>query len=223
MRRRALLAGITGATGLAGATSLAGCLSTGGSGGGSLDEHPASRSLDGQPSLGEPPAEATKLIVAFEDPTCSTCQRFHSSGFQDVKREIVEPDSAAFVYRPYRYTGHAWATPAINAILDTTARDRGAAWDLIDFYYANTYSISGGTWADSTRSFLAENTGVDAEAVVEAGRNRTHQSILETAESDGDEAGVSSTPTFYLFEDGGFVESITGAVDVSAFQAAFQL
>lgn len=177
--------------------------------------------MDGQPYLGEPPTEAEKLIVAFEDPSCPTCRRFHTSTFDDVRDQIVEPESASFVYRPYRYTGRAWATPAIHATLEVTARDRTTAWDLLDFYYEN--SFSGGTVLDETQSFLAANTDVDADAVIDAAENRAHRSTLETAEDDGDEAGVTSTPTFYLFADGTFRSEISGVQDVTAFEAGFEV
>ncbi|AGN01823.1 thioredoxin [Salinarchaeum sp. Harcht-Bsk1] len=225
MRRRSVLAGIAGAASLGTATSLAGCLDTGsgGSGGQPLSEHPASRNLDGQPSLGDVPTAAEKVIVAFEDPTCSNCERFHTGSFQAVKREILEPESAAYVYRPYRYTGRGWATPAIHATLEVTAREPPVAWDLLDFYYENTYSISGGTFADETRSFLSENTDLDADTILAAAENRAHQSVLETAEADGDEAGVNSTPTFFLYKNERFKNKLVGVQDVTAFQAGFEV
>lgn len=149
--------------GLAGVVGLPGSLGPGsGAGGTPLEDHPAAGQVDGQSYLGEQPRDAEKLVVAFEDPSCPTCKRFHATGFQDPEAEVVEPDSASFVYRPYRYTGRAWATPAIHA-------------------------------------------------------------ILETAERDGDEAGVTSTPTFYLFADGSFTTEITNAQDVTAFEAGFEL
>jgi len=224
MRRRSVLAGIASAASVGGVASLAGCLNLGsGASGASLEDHPASRSMADQPYLGDPPRDAEKLVVAFEDPSCPTCRRFHSSGFQDLQAEIIEPDSASFVYRPYRLTGRAWATPAIHAVLETTARERTAAWDLLDFYYDEQSALSSGSIAEDTRDFLAENTEVDADAVVQAAEARAHRSILETAESDGDEAGVTSTPTFYLFADGQFTTELSGAQDVTAFEAGFEL
>lgn len=224
MRRRSVLAGIASAASVGTAAGLAGCLDLGSSeAGASVDDHPASRSLADQPYLGDPPDDAEKLIVAFEDPSCPTCRRFHTGGFRDVQRQIVEPDSASFVYRPYRFTGRSWATPAIHAVLETTARERLAAWDLLDFYYDEQGGLSSGSIGEATRSFLAENTDVDAEAVVQAAEDRAHRAILETAESDGDEAGVTSTPTFYLFADGAFTTELSGAQDVTAFEAGFEL
>ena len=225
MRRRSVLAEIAGAASLGTATSLAGCLSSGsgGSSGQPLAEHPASRNLDGQPTLGDAPMDAEKVIVAFEDPTCSNCERFHTGSFQDVKSEIIEPDSASYVYRPYRFTGRGWATPAIHATLEVTARDPPAAWDLLDFYYENTYSITGGSFADDTRAFLTENTDLDADAILTAADDRTHQSILETSEADGEAAGVNSTPTFFLYTDGNFKNKLVGVQDLTAFEAGFEV
>ncbi|WP_248517129.1 DsbA family protein [Salinarchaeum laminariae] len=223
MRRRSVLSGIASAVGVGATAGLAGCLQQGGSSGESVEDHPAANALDGQPFIGEAPLEAEKLIVAFEDPTCTSCSRFHTSTFDDVRSEIVEPDSASFVYRPYRYTGRSWATPAIHAVLETTARDRDAAWELLGFYYDTVTSLSGSSFATETRSFLETSTSVDAEAVIAASEARTHQSVLETAEADGDEAGVVSTPTFYLFQNGTFETELTGSVDVTAFEAGFRV
>lgn len=221
MRRRSFLRTVAPASS-AGLVGVAGCLSGGPSGDGDLSEHPASRTLTGYPYIGEDPSTAEKLIVGFEDPTCPRCRSFHQDLLGDVRDAIIEPESAALVWRPYRYTNRAWATPAIHAILEATARDRATGWALLEFYYANQFSIERGTFEDETRSFLVEETDLDAAAVLAAVDDNTHRDLLETAEADGDEAGVLRTPTFHLFRDGGHLTELSNPGGVTLFEAAFQ-
>jgi|GEM_PF-1696081 len=223
MRRRSLLRRLAGTASIAAGAAVAGCLGGGGpSGGGDLADHPASRSLEGQPYIGDPPTEAERLLVGFEDPTCPNCRSFHRGVLEDVRSEIIEPDSASLVWRPYRYTNRAWATDAILAVLAATARDRSAAWDLLTFYYDEQFSIGTGSFDDRTRSFLVDETTLDADAVLQDVDDRVHQDVLETAEDQGDAAGVSATPTFHLFLDGGHLTQLTNPADVTLIEAAFE-
>lgn len=218
MRRRSVLASIA----TVGAAGVAGCLSGGPSGGGDLADHPASRNLAGYPRVGEDPTEAEKLIVSFEDPSCPNCRSFHQSLLGELRQDVIEPDSAAYVWRPYRYTNRPWATDAIHAILAATERSTSEGWALLSFYYDTQFSIDVGSFEDETRQFLANETSLDAGAVLDAAAQRAHEDLLETAEADGDDAGVTSTPTFHLFRDGGHLTELSNPGGVTLFEAAFQ-
>lgn len=211
VHRRTVLAGA------AAAVPLAGCL------GADAGEAAAARAtLDGQPYLGDPPEAAEKLVVAFEDPACPTCRRFHEEELGALRRDVVEPGSASLVWRPYRYTPYAWQTPAIHAVLAATDRSNAAGWALVEFYYARQADLDAGNVLEETAAFLDGETGVDGETVAGEAEDRAYESLLETAESEGDEVGVTSTPTFLLFEDGAYRTTITGVQDASLFQAAFE-
>lgn len=209
MRRRAVLGAI--ATG-----TVAGCLG---------DEHPdredhsAAQRLSDLPQLGAAPDDAERLIVAFEDPSCSTCRRFHESSFPDLQRTVLNSTDISYVYRPYPVV-LPWGAPASRAILATAEHDVSTAWELISWYYATQSSISDDDVLESTGRFLDAETDVAGESVVDDVRSGLYDTATDAALADGEAAGATTTPTFFLFRKNEFVTHLTGVQDVSVFTSS---
>jgi len=89
--------------------SLAGC---GGNGGGesgqSIEDHPAAVGLDAQPRRGDLDGH---VVLAFEDPSCTTCRNFHRNTLPDIQSNIVDPGLGAYVVRTYPII-YPWGEPA---------------------------------------------------------------------------------------------------------------
>ncbi|MCL7416909.1 MAG: DsbA family protein [Halalkalicoccus sp.] len=212
MKRRAFL-------GTAAGLALAGCL---GSDDPDRDAHPAAQRLDGSPWFGAPPDETDRLIVAFEDPSCSTCRRFHESTFRDLRVNLLESGSAGFVYRPYPIV-LAWGQPASQAVIATADRDPSAAWTLLDHYYAAQDVFNGVNVLGTTRDHLDAETDVDGTAVVEDVRANAYDDGIGSALADGDAAGATTTPTFFLFREERFITKLTGVQDASVFASSLEV
>ncbi len=226
-RRRFLAIGAAGA--------LAGCLgggdggtsgdSAGDDGGGeqqttvgseqTLADHPATRDLAAQPQQGPDPAEATAVIVAFEDPSCRTCRRFEQDVVPQIRSELVEPGIATLVFRGYPVI-YPWGEHAVRALEATFDADPAAHWTLADHYFAEQSSFTGSDEAtvyDRTESFLAENTAVDAAATVEAARSGEFDGAVQTDLDAGMAAGAGgTTPHLFLFKDGVYQTKAAGSV-----------
>lgn len=220
--------------GTAGAVALAGCVGSGqsdegedGSGDGqeTLQSHPAATALDEQPRLGPPPSEARGTIIAFEDPSCPLCGEFEQETVPQIRRELVEPGDAAFVFRgyPLRYD---WGEPALRALEATYARDADAHWTLADHYFGNQDEFrSAGPDAvlPRTREFLADNTAVDADAVVDAAESGEADTAVQTDADAGEAAGATATPAVYLFRDGEYRTMFTSSIGFDAIESTLQL
>jgi len=211
--RRALLGG----GGVATVALLGGAAATALSSGGSqsLSEHPAGASLSDQPTLGPDPGTADGTIIAFEDPSCPSCARFELTAFPKLQSRLIEPGRVSFVFRTLPVVA-PWGEQASLALEAVQARDEGAFWGLKQFYYENQRSIGSDNVLDATRQHLAE-TPVDADGVVQDVRDRTHQGDIETNLRVAEQAGVRGTPTFYLFDAGGYVTQLTGPQSYSVF------
>jgi protein-disulfide isomerase len=231
MQRRRFL----GAVG-AGAVGLAGCTSAGSDGGGgggaggdgdgtwSLPDHASLTDVgsDGtEPWLGPPPGEAPGLVVAFEDPSCTLCGRFERRTFPELQSQLIESGQLTFVYRVYPIV-YEWGKPATQALEATLAAESDdserAFWALKAHYYAEQEGFDTGNVLDRTESFLASETDVDAAAVVSAAEAKAHDDRVQADLAAGNEAGVSSTPTFFLFRDGSYRTKVTGAQSYSVFE-----
>lgn len=184
----------------------------------------ALQSVANLPTLGEPIDEAGRVVVAFEDPACPTCKSFHESDLPDVRSELIEGGYASLVWRPFRFVSehYPWNAPAIHAMLAATAQDEAAGWDLLDFYYGEQGSLSADDVVAETRSFVEASLSIDADAVVEAMETDAHAALLAESESVGEDAGVTSTPTFLLFEDSEYLTARHGSTSVTEFRAGFE-
>jgi len=201
------------------AVALAGCLGNGeGSGGTSFDEHPSTRGIENAAVLGDTGSE--KRIVAFEDPSCPTCARF-SRETLPLLEEDTEDGELAFYLRPVPFI-RQWSETATPALYATHGRDAGAFWTLLESYYGNQGSLSTDNVDDMTRDFLAD-TPVDAEEVLADVEDGAHSGTVETAVGAAEDAGIGATPTFYLFDEDGFVTDTSGARDYNVFATSLGL
>lgn len=217
--RRAFLAGF----GVAGTTAIAGCSGGSESGGGSgktaLADHPAAEGLASQPTLGTEPGEGEGTVIAFEDPSCPTCARFETSTFPKLQSELLDTGRASFVFRSIPII-YEWGEPATMALEATYDRSASAFWALKHHYYSEQDAFGTENVLSRTETFLAENTDVDATAVVDDAEAGAFQDAVDLDLGVADELGVSSTPTLYVFDSGTFSTEITGAVGYASLKGA---
>lgn len=214
-------------------TSITGCLDSVGmgepeSGGmesdgtdsdGTDGAHPALANLDSQPVLGPDPADAPALIVSFSDPSCATCARFESLTLPEIESKLVDEGKATYVHRNMPIVA-PWGKPAVQALEATFAHDEEAFWALKNHYFENQGSFGTDDVLSKTEAFLAEETDVDAETVVAEAEAEKYDDAVQADLSAGREAGVSATPTTFLFRDDEYVTTITGAKSYSVFDEA---
>ena len=190
---------------------------------GALGGHPAATDIGDQPALGPDPTEATAVVVAFEDPSCTLCRRFERNTLPTLRSEHIESGDLSFVYRGYPVV-YPWGEPATQALESTFAASESAFWALKDHYYAEQDAFGTDDVFERTETFLAAETDVDAASVVDDARNERHdaavQADIEAARAA--EAG-DQTPIFYLFRDGSFRTKVQGPQGADVFAAALEL
>lgn len=189
----------------------------------SLAGHPAAASLDTQPTLGPVPADATGVIIAFEDPSCPTCARFERTVVPEIRSNLVEPGDVSMVFRGYPVI-YDWGQPAVRALESTYDRDADAFWSLVDHYFGNQRDFrSAGVDQvyPKTESFLADSTDLDAAAVVADAENGAFDGAVGTDLDAGKAAGAGrTTPHLFLFRDGGYRTKVQGSVSYSVIESA---
>ncbi|PSP39834.1 disulfide bond formation protein DsbA [Halobacteriales archaeon QH_10_70_21] len=165
-------------------------------------------------------AAATPLatVVAFEDPSCRQCRRFETETFPTLKSELVDPGDAAFVYRTLDIT-FPWGEPASQVMASTYAA-ADAFWGLKDYYYERQPEFEVDNVFELSASYLEEQPSVDADAVVAAARDGEHDEFVQRNRDAAEEAGVGSTPQFFLFRDGTFRTEVAGPQDYEVFESA---
>jgi len=196
----------------------------GGSGGGAppLADHPVGQNLAAQPRLGPDPAEATGVIVAFEDPSCPRCATFESETVPKIRSKLVAPGDAAYVVRTVPLV-YPWGEPAIQALEATYARDADAFWALLTHYFDEQDAFDPGNVLDRTATFLSAETSVDAAAVVGDAEDAAYDDAVQTDLAAAEAADVSGTPTVFLFRDGQYRTRVTGSVSFNLVQQSLGL
>lgn len=198
-------------------SSLAGCSrrnsadasETSGDGGRSIEDHPAATNIEAQPrqgTLGE------NVVLAFEDPSCSQCRRFHENAIPKINSNIVDTGVGAFVVRTYPII-YPWGEPATQALESTLTRTEEAFWALFDHYFATQGQFTRNNVFDRTEQFLAESTELDATAVTEDARNKVHGDAVQADIAAAENADLpQQTPIVLLFRDGQFITQANGSV-----------
>lgn len=190
----------------------------GGSGadGSGLPDHEALAGLASQPSLGPEPGTADGLIVAFEDPSCPRCVAFEREVVPQIRSNLVEPGRATFVYRGYPEI-YPWGEPATHALEAVYEADQDSFWAVLDQYTAQQGSYHGSepaTVYDMTESFLAEETDLEATAVIDRARNGDVDDRVQVDLDAGHAASVGRvTPHIFMFAAGQFQTKVSGRVD----------
>lgn len=202
-RRRFLTLSGAGAVGV-----LAGCRGEDVSGD-TVADHPAAADLAAQPRHGE---LGGHVVLAFEDPSCPTCRRFHENTLPDIRQNIVDTGKGAYVVRTYPVV-YPWGEPATQALESTFARDSEAFWALFEHYFAEQSSFDADNVLERTATFLTAETDLDGEAVASDARNRVHDDAVQADIEAAENAGLGeTTPIILLFEDGEFVTKVNGSV-----------
>jgi protein-disulfide isomerase len=229
-----VLAGLAGCLGASGATGdtptadrsaertgNAGGTGTTTSTGQTLDDHPAARELDAQPTLGS--ADASATVIAFEDPSCPRCRAFERNTVPRLRDELVDTGRARYVARTYPVI-YPWGKPAVQALEATFARSPEAFWGLFAHYFAEQDAFSTENVLPRTETWLAANTGLDAAAVVADAEARAYDAAVQTDLDAGEAAGVGrTTPTVFLFRDGEYVTRAGGSVSFELISSALGL
>jgi len=214
MNRRRFLS-LSGA-GVAGA--VAGCSGEADSGE-SVRNHPAAVDLEAQPRRGE---LGGHVVLAFEDPSCPTCRRFHENTLPEIQQNIVDTGKGAYVVRTYPVI-YPWGEPATQALESTFARDSEAYWALFDHYFAEQSSFDSDNVLERTATFLTEETDIDGEAVASDARNGAHDDAVQADIQAAEDAGLGeTTPILLLFEDGEFVTKVNGSVSYDLIAEALE-
>lgn len=184
-----------------------------------LGDHPAAAGIENQPRRGELSGTA---VVAFEDPSCSVCRRFHEGTVPRIQSNLVDSGEGAYVVRTYPVV-YPWGKPATQALEATYARSEAAFFELLDYYFTNQSSLDGTTVLSETETFLTR-TDVDGAAVRDDAESKAYDDAVQADLDAGRAADAGSvTPVVFLFKDGNYVSKASGSVSYDLIAAALDL
>lgn len=184
-------------------------------------KHPVAEKLGHEPTLGAYPDETDRIVLMFDDPSCSVCARFEREQMDALVERVVDPGKATFVSRNFPHT-HEWSHPATHALESTYARDEETYWDLRSYYFLEQERMTTDNVLDNTAAFLAD-TPVDGDGVVADVEDRAYETAVELDLRLKRNAGIFATPVFFLFRDGEFLTRLVGNQSVRTLESALGL
>lgn len=150
----------------------------------------ATLSVEGSPYMGDARAKVT--VIEFSDYQCPFCARHASATLPQLMTDYVKTGKVKYVLRDFPLEGlHPAALRAAQAA--RCAGEQGKYWEMHDKLINNPKSVDAKGLSDQAKG-LGMNTG-DFDKCVQSGK---YAEKVKRDLQDGQEAGVSGTPTFFV-------------------------
>lgn len=140
---------------------------------------------------GNPNSGVTLVEFAdFECPACGAMYPVVHSVVADYEKDIQ------FVHRNFPLSMHKYARLAAEAF--EAAGEQGKAWEMYDLLFKNQATWSGSSSPKEVFIEYAKQLSLDEEQFTQALETSKNNTKINADISDGENAGVNSTPTFFL-------------------------
>ena len=143
-------------------------------------------------------ADADVVLEVYEDLGCPACRQYVQNGLPDIQAQYLDDGLIRYEHRDLITTdiGNN-AASAAREVLDRHGND--AFWNFHAAMYDNQNRLRN----EGAALFgeVAGELGLDAEAIQQAGVDRTHQDAVDADIDRGRSLGVDSTPSFVLNEE----------------------
>lgn len=164
-------------------------------------------------------SDAKVAIVEFSDFQCPFCQKFFKETYAQIKSQYIDTGKAKLIFRHFPLPFHANAQ--IAGVAAECANQQGKFWQYHDRLFEKGQA-DGTNLAAADLKKYADSLGLNS-GTLGFGKNKFNQcldsnatlSAVQGDQKDGQAAGVSGTPTFYINE-----RQLVGAQPFSAFQQA---
>ncbi|MGA2911692.1 MAG: thioredoxin domain-containing protein [Candidatus Levyibacteriota bacterium] len=155
--------------------------------------------------------KAKVTIIEFADFRCPFCEQFFTSTMPQILSDYVNTGKVKFAFRNFAFLGSA-STVAADA--SECANDQGKFWDFYNYLYKNQPAETDTSMYNTdTLTQAAVSLGMDSNTFSSCLNNKTDDAKVSKDMADGQAAGVSGTPTFFI---NGI--SLVGAQPYSAFK-----
>ncbi len=147
----------------------------------------------GDHAIGSPDAAVT--LVEYASVTCGACANWHNTVYPDFKKKYIDTGKVRFVFREF-------PTPPVNLaqagflIANCAPEDR--FFDNISLQFKQQRALL--TSDDIRKAYvdLAKASGLNEEGFEACLKNEDEISKYEAVVKAGSDAGVTSTPTFFI-------------------------
>jgi len=139
--------------------------------------------------LGNQDAKIT--IIEFSDFQCPYCEKFYSETFPQLKKEYIDTGKAKLIFRNFPLSFHENAMP--SALAAECAKEQGKFWEYHDKLFENQQALD-----SSSLKKYALDLKLEINKFNDCLDNKKYQSEIQQDIQDGQSAGVTGTPSFFI-------------------------
>jgi protein-disulfide isomerase len=158
--------------------------------------------------LGDPKAPLT--VTEFVDLQCPVCATASRDTLPSLVRDYVRTGKAKLDARTLHFIGPDSERAARVA---AGAERQGRLWPFLEAFYAAQGQENSGYVTDEFLRSVASAAGVDADAALRFADTSAAQDRLNRANSDAQQLGVDSTPTFLVARGDGRPQVLAGGAN----------
>lgn len=141
-------------------------------------------------------SNAKVTIIEFADFRCPFCEQFFTNTSNQIFKDYVDTGKVKFAFRQFAFLGPA-STTAANAA--ECANDQGKFWEFHDFLYKNQPPETDTSMFNTdTLTNDAVSLGMDGAKFRSCLDGKTGDAKQAQDMADGQKAGVSGTPSFFV-------------------------
>jgi protein-disulfide isomerase len=146
------------------------------------------------------PADAPVTVEVWSDFQCPACGFWAIQVEPDLVDEYVKDGSVHFIYRDMAFLdgGKPNGESQQSAAAARCAGDQGSFWPYHDYLYENQDGENEGAFSRERLDQIAEAVGLDMEAFDSCMSDSAALEAVRAETAQGQQAGVSSTPTLAI-------------------------
>jgi protein-disulfide isomerase len=138
-------------------------------------------------------ADAPLTMVEFTDLQCPYCRRFHTTTFEQLKKDYIDTGKL-------RYLSRDFPLPALHPLANTAARasrcagEQGKFWEMRHAILVNNAALTNESFATFAKD-LKLNAAPFTTCISDSSR---YDAEIQKDVVEGSSAGISGTPSFII-------------------------
>lgn len=171
-------------------------------------------------------ADAPVTVIEYADFQCPFCANFALSLEPKIIETYVATGQVRFEFQPMPIlSSKALDDPTNESVRSAEAAmcaaDQDKFWDFYHLLYTKQTGENVGDFTDANLNAYAKEAGLDTTAFSTCLTNRTHLQDVQNSLNQGQTAGVSGTPTFFVngtkvLGSGGLEQAIKDALNAGS-------
>ncbi len=160
-------------------------------------------------------SRAKVTIIEFSEFQCPYCARYYNDAYKQIIENYVDTGKVKYIFRDFPLGFHANAQKASEAA--ECAGDQDKYWEYHDKLFENQQALE-----ITNLKQYAVDLGLDTAEFNSCLDSGKHTSEVKKDFADGQKAGISGTPSFFIGNDKDGYTKLVGAQPFTAFQQAIE-